>query len=181
MATNNYLRQLAEEYLEKGHSRGYTSEMLYKAIQEILSKENRKLKQNDLDEEEKEKLYQDLMVKALIKNNVLTASKTKDQTLRKTAGILYVIHKKEYYDTEGFIMRIAEHEKIKVESAREKMISSFPGNLFLGIAILVKENADPTVWTKRNAFDQRRECLEKIEEQLFEEIKEEYTRRGGCN
>lgn len=179
MATNKYLRQLANDYLEKGKQRGFSEQDMYDAVHDLVfGTENQKFEEESLEENEKEELYRDLIVKRLTKDEVIYAKFPSEKVLNKTVGILYVIHQRAYDDTNGFINQIAEHEKIKPETCKCKMLSKYYGNMFVGIGILVNNLVDKSLWT-RTPMDRRRECLEDMEAELFKSIAEEYYERSG--
>lgn len=180
MATNKYLRQLAEDYLEKGRQKGFSDQDLYGVVHDIVfGTENQKFEEESLEELEKEEIYKDLMVERLRREKTIYDKFSSEKVLRKTLGILYVIHQKAYDNTKGFINQIAEHEEIKPETCKCKMLSRYYGNMFLGMSILTNNLVDKNVWLKGN-HDKRRECLERMEEELFSDIAEEYFRRSGC-
>lgn len=180
MATNKYLRQLANDYLERGRKKGFSNQDLYDVVHDIVfGTENQKFEEESLEDFEKEEIYKDLMVERLRKEKTIFDKFPSERVLRKTVGILYVIHQRAYDTTKGFITQIAEHEKIKPETCKCKMLSRYYGNMFLGISILTNNLIDKDVWLKRN-HDKRRECLESMETELFRDIAEEYFRRSGC-
>lgn len=178
MATNEYLRQLANDYLEKGRQQGFSEQDMYDVVHELVfDTENQKFKAESLKESEMEEIYKDLMVRRLIKDKVIYDKFPSEKVLRKTVGILYVIHQRAYDDTNGFINQIAQHEGIKPETCKCKMLSKYYGNMFVGMGILVNNLVDKSLWTK-TPIDRRKGCLEDIESKLFENIAEEYYKRS---
>lgn len=179
MATNKYLRQLANDYLEKGKQRGFSNQDMYEAVHDLVfGTENQKFEEESLEELEKEEIYRDLMVKRLTKEEVIYAKFPSEKVLKRTVGILYVIHQRAYDDTNGFIRQVAEHEKIRVETCKCKMLSKYYGNMFVGLGILVNNLVAKTLWTN-TPMDRRRGCLEDMEAELFKDIAEEYYTRSG--
>lgn len=178
MATNEYLRKLANDYLQKGRQNGFSEQDMYDAVHDLVfGTENQKFNKESLEESE-EDTYKDLLVRLLTKDKTIYAKFPSEKVLRKTAGILYVIHQRKYDDTNGFINQIAEHEGIKFETCKCKMLSKYYGNMFVGIGILVNNLVDRSLWTK-TPIERRREHLETMEAELFEKISEKYYKRSG--
>lgn len=162
------LRILAEEYLNAGRKKGFTTKQLCMAVSELGSLE----KDTNFSNIPKmtEDKYCELFKCVTLLDAKCESYYPKDEHVKKTAIIMYVIHEEQYTDIDEFVKRVSEKLNIDVSNARSGVLGMYP---YSGLRYFLKLYLSDFLydWGKK-PLEKRIGVLENIEKKIYKHMLE---------